>query len=305
MERRRAPLPREGAPLTAAAPREWTRRRKDNRGECRRTIHRSSRPPETGEEPGPGRGRRRWTPRRWGDGGRTWWRRARASSPPMRAHRRWPSGWPGSGRVDRGASPGVPPDAAVTPGISELVSGVILFDETVRQRTRRAPRSPRLLRRQGSSRGSRSTGAPSRSRASPDEVVTEGLDGLAAASRSTPPWERASQSGVRSSGSVTDTAHGHLHRGERPRAGTLCRPGPGGGLDAHRRAGGADGRHARSGALRGGHVETLRVVYEQLGRHGMVLEASLLKPNMILPGGGLRRTGERRRDRRVDDQGHA
>jgi len=31
-------------------------------------------------------------------------------------------------------------------------------------------------------------------------------------------------------------------------------------------------------------VATLRAVYEQLSRHRIVLEASLLKPNMILPG---------------------
>ena len=31
-------------------------------------------------------------------------------------------------------------------------------------------------------------------------------------------------------------------------------------------------------------VATLRAVYEQLARHRVVLEASLLKPNMVLPG---------------------
>lgn len=35
-------------------------------------------------------------------------------------------------------------------------------------------------------------------------------------------------------------------------------------------------------------MAALRIVYDQLSRHGVVLEASLLKPNMVLPGAQCR-----------------
>ena len=66
-----------------------------------------------------------------------------------------------------------------TKGVGEYISGVILFDETIRQDA--ADGTPlvegaRVAR--ASSPASRSTRAPSRSPAADGETVTEGLDGL-------------------------------------------------------------------------------------------------------------------------------
>ena len=51
-----------------------------------------------------------------------------------------------------------------TPGAEEFISGVILFDETIRQKADDGTPFPSYSRRKGSSRGSRSTRARSRSR---------------------------------------------------------------------------------------------------------------------------------------------
>src|SRR6185295_5034484 len=65
-----------------------------------------------------------------------------------------------------------------TPGLSEFISGVILFDETIRQEARNGMPFPELLRRQGITPGIKvDKGAKSLARF-PDEKVTEGLDGL-------------------------------------------------------------------------------------------------------------------------------
>ena len=63
-------------------------------------------------------------------------------------------------------------------GAAEHISGVILYDETIRQSSATARRSRRCSSGRESSRASRSTRARSRSRTRPDETVTEGLDGL-------------------------------------------------------------------------------------------------------------------------------
>ena len=77
----------------------------------------------------------------------------------------------------------------------------------------------------------------------------------------------------------------------RQRAGPRAR----GRHDACRRARSADGGIAQSGEVRGGQRgDAARAVYEQLSRHRIVLEASLLKPSMILPRGRLLRPGKRR-----------
>jgi fructose-bisphosphate aldolase class I len=64
-----------------------------------------------------------------------------------------------------------------TPGIEELVSGVILYDETIRQSSREGVAFPRLLAAKGINPGGKvDTGTTALSFAY-GEIITEGLDG--------------------------------------------------------------------------------------------------------------------------------
>ena len=65
-----------------------------------------------------------------------------------------------------------------TPGMSDFISGVILFDETLRQKKKDGTPFPEVLSRQGIIPGIKvDTGAKPLPRA-PGETITEGLDGL-------------------------------------------------------------------------------------------------------------------------------
>jgi fructose-bisphosphate aldolase class I len=65
-----------------------------------------------------------------------------------------------------------------TPGLSEFISGVILFDETLRQKTREGTPFTKVLTRQGIIPGIKvDKGAKPLARF-PQEKITEGLDGL-------------------------------------------------------------------------------------------------------------------------------
>jgi fructose-bisphosphate aldolase class I len=65
-----------------------------------------------------------------------------------------------------------------TAGLSDAVSGVILFDETLRQKAADGTPFPEALRRQGVIPGIKVDGGTKPFAGFPDEVITEGLDGL-------------------------------------------------------------------------------------------------------------------------------
>jgi len=64
------------------------------------------------------------------------------------------------------------------PGIGEQISGVILFDETIRQRSSDGVPFPRLLEERGAVPGIKVDMGATRLAFAPGESVTEGLDGL-------------------------------------------------------------------------------------------------------------------------------
>ena len=64
------------------------------------------------------------------------------------------------------------------PGIGEHISGVILFDETIRQRAADGRSFPQLLEARGAVPGIKVDGGAKALAFAPDESVTEGLDGL-------------------------------------------------------------------------------------------------------------------------------
>ncbi len=171
-----------------------------------------------------------------------------------------------------------------TPGISEFISGVILFDETIRQKTRNGTPFPEVLAKQGIVPGIKvDTGAKPLA-GFPGEKITEGLDGL-----------RERLSGYRDMGARFAKWRAVIAIGDGiPTAG--CLKG-----NAHALARYAalcqeaglvpivepevlmDGPHT-IGRCDEVTAATLSLVFYELFEHRVILEGTLLKPNMVLSG---------------------
>ena len=170
-----------------------------------------------------------------------------------------------------------------TPGLGEFISGVILFDESIRHTVGGVP-VPQALLHAGILPGIKVDGGTRPLAGFPDEVVTEGLDGLrprleeyAALGATFAKWRAVIRIG-----------------GERPTATCIE-------ANAHALARYAalaqeadlvpivepevlmDGDHDLE-RCREVTLAVQHAVYEQLARHRVELEATLLKPNMVLPG---------------------
>ncbi len=171
-----------------------------------------------------------------------------------------------------------------TDGLSEHISGVILFDETVRQQDAEGTPLPELLRRRGIvpgikvDRGTRSLAG------CPGEVATQGLDGLrerleeyAALGLRFAKWRAVLHiaDGLPSTACVEANAH------ELARYAALAQEA--GLTPIVEPEVLMDGSHDL-GTCAEVTERVLREVYAQLGRQRVVLEATLLKPNFVLPG---------------------
>ena len=171
-----------------------------------------------------------------------------------------------------------------TDGLSEHIGGVILFDETVGQRDRDGTPLPDLLRRQGIVPGIKVDGGTRPLAGFPGEVATQGLDGLrerledyAALGLRFAKWRAVIHiaEGLPTDACVEANAH------ELARYAALSQEA---GLTPI----------VEPEVLMDGHhdLETcadvtervLREVYTQLSKQRVALEATLLKPNMVLPG---------------------
>ena len=141
-------------------------------------------------------------------------------------------------------------------GMKNYVSGVILYDETIRQKAKDGTPLVDVMKAAGSIPGIKvdSGAKPLAGPHDKIETVTEGLDGLR---------ERLAEYhklGARFAKwrAVITIADGtpdvELHQGQRARARPLCGSVPGGRHRADRRAGGADGR----GPCRAHHRALLR-----------------------------------------------
>ena len=140
-----------------------------------------------------------------------------------------------------------------TPGASDYISGVILYDETLRQKTKDGTPFPAYLSQQSMIPGIKvDTGAKPLA-GFPGETITEGLDGLR---------ERLAEYyklGARFAKwrAVIDIGAGIpialCDRRQCRGAGALCGALPGSRDRADRRAGSADGRRSSDRALRGSH----------------------------------------------------
>ena len=161
-----------------------------------------------------------------------------------------------------------------TPGASEFISGVILYDETIRQKSYDGTPLVRVLSDAGMMPGIKvDTGAKELAGA-PGESVTEGLDGLR---------ERLAEYAELGS-SIHQVACGHHHRAghsqrllprrECSRPGPLCRADSRGGDGSHGGAGSAHGRRSqhrpvlrRHGGGVGGGVPPVAIPGRCVGRN--------------------------------------
>jgi fructose-bisphosphate aldolase class I len=171
-----------------------------------------------------------------------------------------------------------------TPGLAEHISGVIMFDETMRQRASDGTPFPDVLREAGVIPGIKVDAGTSPLANFPDEVVTEGLDRLRA---------RLTEYATLGARFAKWRAVIRIGRG---RPTQTCIEANAYGLARYaalaQEAGLVpivepevmmDGPHtlARCGDVT---ATVLHQVYDQLARHRVELEGTLLKPNMVLPG---------------------
>ena len=171
-----------------------------------------------------------------------------------------------------------------TVGIGRFIGGVILFDETIRQRAADGRGFCDVLAGQGVIPGIKVDRGTTRLAGFPGELVTEGLDGLRSRlaeyvtmGARFAKWRAVISigEGRPSSTCIEANAHGLArYAALSQEAGLVPIVEPEVLMDgAHSLE-----RHAQVTAA------TIRAVYEHLARHRVVLEASLLKPNMVLSG---------------------
>lgn len=171
-----------------------------------------------------------------------------------------------------------------TPGLGEFISGVILFDETLRQKAVEGSPLVDVLHRQGIIPGIKVDKGAKALAGFAGEKITEGLDGLRER------LAEARELGARFTkwrAVITIAAQVPTETGLRANAHALAR------FAALSQEAGLvpivepevlmDGAHELE---RHGEVtqRALRIVFDALAEHRIRLEAMLLKPNMVLPG---------------------
>ena len=171
-----------------------------------------------------------------------------------------------------------------TPGLGESISGVILYDETIRQSRKDGTPFVKVITDAGIIPGIKvDTGAKDMA-AHPGEKITEGLDGLRDRLRNIFKWAPVLPSGARSLPLAMAFPAGVASRPTRRRwrAMPLCARKLGWFPSSSRKCSWT----ASIGLERCREVteEVLRTVFNQLNTQRVMLEGMILKPNMVLPG---------------------
>lgn len=171
-----------------------------------------------------------------------------------------------------------------TDGLSEHISGVILFDETVRQQDGAGTPFPEMLRQRGIIPGIKVDRGTQPLAGCPGEVATQGLDGLrerlqeyAALGLRFAKWRAVIHIGDGRPSTTCVEANAH----ELARYAALAQEA--GLVPIVEPEVLMDGAHDLATCAEVTE-RVLREVYVQLSRQRVVLEATLLKPNMVLPG---------------------
>jgi fructose-bisphosphate aldolase class I len=171
-----------------------------------------------------------------------------------------------------------------TPGLGRSIGGAILYDETIRQKTRRGVAMVEILREAGIIPGIKVDIGAKDLAGRPGEKITEGLDGLRerlaeyfAMGARFAKWRAviAIGDGLPGRGCVAANAHALA------RYAALCQES--GLVPVVEPEVLMDGAHslARCGAAT---EEVLQSVFDELYCQGVLLEGMILKPNMVLPG---------------------
>ncbi len=178
-----------------------------------------------------------------------------------------------------------------TPGISEFISGVILYDETIRQKAGDGTPFPEVLSRQGIVPGIKVDAGAKALAGFPGETVTEGLDGLRGrlAEYGTLGARFAKWRAVIAIGDGIPTAPGlQANAHALARYAALCQEA--GLVPIVEPEVLMDGPHPIE-RCEEVTTEVLSLVFAELLRHRVVLEGMLLKPNMVLSGKECSRQG--------------
>lgn len=172
-----------------------------------------------------------------------------------------------------------------TPGIEQFISGVIMFDETIQQSTRDEIPFPVVLMQKGIIAGIKVDTGAKEMAGFPGEKVTEGLDGLR--ERLAAYYQHGARFAkwravITISGSDTPTraciqANAHALA----RYAALCQEAKMVPIVEPEVL--MDGDHALE-RCEEVTTATLRSVFEELAAQRVVLEGTLLKPNMVVPG---------------------
>ena len=179
-----------------------------------------------------------------------------------------------------------------TAGVAEFISGVILFDETIRQNAADGTRMVNVLSDQGIIPGIKvDTGTVPLPEA-PDELVTEGLDGLRNRLRE---YEELGAGFTKWRAVISISGNTPTSYGLNTNAHALAR------FAAMSQEAGLvpivepeilrDGDHSIDRCFEVTE-ETLREVFDQLAQQKVLLEGMLLKPSMVISGGSAAKRAE-------------
>ena len=132
-----------------------------------------------------------------------------------------------------------------TPNLNEYISGAILFDETLRQKTKDGVPFTELMMKNGIIPGIKVDKGPQPLAGFPGEVVTEGLDGLRDRLREYAQLGGSLRQVARGHQYRRGHSVGHRDRSQQPQPRALRRVVPGSGHRADGRAGSDHGRRPR------------------------------------------------------------
>lgn len=176
-----------------------------------------------------------------------------------------------------------------TPGIAEFISGVILFDETIRQKADDGTPFPEILSRQRIIPGIKVDKGAEALAGAPGEKITEGLDGLRerlaeykGLGASFAKWRAVIAVGANMPSAYCIDANAHALA----RYAALCQEA--GLVPILEPEVLMDGDHTIERCFEATQA-TLHAVFRSVHDQRVVLEHVLLKPNMVLPGTGCPR----------------
>ncbi len=189
-----------------------------------------------------------------------------------------------------------------TPNFGQYISGVILYDETIRQNDSRGVPLAKVIENAGSMPGIKlDAGTVSLALGGPDEKITEGLDGLA---KRVDEYVKLGAKFAKWRAVIAIDDGIPTHRCIHANAHALAR------YAAICQAGGLvpivepevlmDGEHSKHSYERSFEVHewTLRHTFEELAAAGVRFEEMILKPSMVIPG---QKSGEKVTARHVAD----